>query len=227
MRANYTVIFAFFVFLAFPVWAPEAIGFEGINEPNQNNEGHCSSLSCHPAFIDDYNVTHDSHIDGDSPITTNCDLCHNGSEDNSILIFWSAYNNDKGYGCTGCHGRDYNEYVIRDYPGFPVAGKYKASGWGLRRVHELNGVNKCFVCHGDKEPLPENVSPPYYVDYYSEVNFTDSCRDGLDNDGDGFYDEEDPDCGADTEILHSDGPDVENNYLKKNRLATNSVVNGT
>ncbi len=224
MKSICTVFCSIIALVAFAIWAPYVKGFEGYNDPNQNNGGHCSSTLCHPGFTGDHDVTHELHTGGDIPITTNCDLCHTSSEDDdTTLTLWSAYNNDKGYGCTGCHGRYYDETIGRDYKDFPISGKPKASGWGLRRVHELKGVTSCFNCHGDMDPLPENVSPPYYVDSSAGVNLTDPCSDGLDNDGDGLYDNVDSDCGENSEIAHSDNVDGKGDH----RLLTQTIVKGT
>ncbi len=173
------------------VWASHVEAFETHNNPNG---GHCSSINCHPGFAGDNDTSHTLHTGGDNPMITNCDLCHMNSDEDNTLMSWSAYDSNKGYGCTGCHGRDYGEAIERNYGDFLIAGLPKASGWGLRRVHALKGVPKCIFCHADKEPLPENVNPPYYLDPNAEVNLTNSCQDGLDNDGDGLYDNVDPDC---------------------------------
>ena len=176
--------------------APYGEAYETHNNINEDNDGHCSSINCHPGFKGDNDTSHRLHTGGDSPMITDCDLCHMDSDEDNTLMLWSAYDSNKGYGCTGCHGRDYGEAIERNYADFLIAGKSKASGWGLRRVHALKGVPKCLFCHADKEPLPENINPPYYLDPNAEVNLTNSCQDGLDNDGDGLYDHVDPDCGA-------------------------------
>ena len=165
---------------------------------------------------------HGSFVDGQSPsgtifpfgsnhlmhrasgeMNTECNLCHAaGDQDNPWIGLSDAdgYDGGPGPGCLGCHGRDYGE-------GFGIMGV------GLREVHRNSGVSSCGAssCHdNDPDPLPENVSPPYYGSY--ETRAWDSCNRapffgenfsldednhrGLDNDGDGLYDEDDPDCDA-------------------------------
>jgi hypothetical protein len=185
------------ILLAFAIWVPYVGAYESYNDPDTHSDGFCSSLSCHPGFIDGpSDVTHAVHTGGDNPITENCTLCHTDSDDDNPMTSWSSYNENNGYGCSGCHGRDYGENIGRNFCNYPIDDKPKASAWGLRRVHERKGVTSCFNCHGDMDPLPENVSPPYYVDSDAGVNLMDSCSDGLDNDGDGLYDSIDSDCGA-------------------------------
>jgi hypothetical protein len=176
-------------------WASSAFAFESYHDPNQNDAGYC--VPCHPDFAGGRSdATHALHTGGGAPITTNCDLCHTGSGRDNPLTLWSTYNDDQGFGCTGCHGRDYGETIEADYRGFPIADLPKSSAYGLRRVHAAQGVAICINCHGDMEPLPENVQPPYYADGASGSNVTDPCLDGLDNDGDELYDADDPDCQA-------------------------------
>ena len=164
--------------VAFSMWTSNAVAYEDF-------QGGCSSCHGNP---------HDLHRGADK-ITANCVLCHTGgSYGASQLTLWSGYNGGNGYGCAGCHGRYYGETIGADYSGFATAALPKASTWGLRRVHDEAGITECFDCHGDQEPYPENVQPPYYADPDSGSNVTDPCTDNLDNDGDGVYDELDPDC---------------------------------
>ncbi len=137
-----------------------------------------------------------------SAMNTACDMCHSeGDERNPYIGFSDAdgFGGGPGVGCLGCHGRDY--------------GALGVLGVGLREVHRRSGVSSCGSgsCHSkDPEPLPESVPPPYYgspetrawdscniAPFFGE-NFTletDNNR-GLDNDGDGRYDEADGDCGC-------------------------------
>ena len=189
----------FIALVAFAIWTPYVAAFESYNDPDVDMNGYCSSTQCHPGFVGGPgNVTHDLHTGGDREITDNCELCHSDTESDNPnpLTLWSSYDDDNGYGCVGCHGRFDNDSIGRNYNDFPIAGKPKASGAGLRMLHEKKGVPSCFGCHGEIDPLPENISPPYYNDSRAGVYFTDSCSDGLDNDGDGLYDNVDPDCGA-------------------------------
>jgi hypothetical protein len=202
MNTRFTISLCMIALVVMAIRGPHVEAFETHNNTNKNNDEHCSSIECHPGFTGDNDASHTLHTGGDNPMIDDCYLCHMDSDEDNALMSWSAYNNNNGYGCAGCHGRDYGATIERNYGDFLIAGKPKASGWGLRRLHALKGVPKCIFCHADKEPLPENVNPPYYLDMNADVNITNSCDDGLDNDGDGLYDNVDPDC-ADARIAYS------------------------
>jgi cysteine-rich repeat protein len=172
--------------MTFSIWASNAEAYEDYQ----------GCVSCHPGFSGGRSdVTHSLHTGGGSPLTTNCDLCHTGSGRSNPLTLWSIYNSGNGYGCAGCHGRYYGETIDSNYSGFGIAGLPKSSAWGLRKVHNNGGVSECYDCHDtDGEPLPENQQPPYYADPNSGSNVIDPCADNLDNDGDGLWDVDDPDC---------------------------------
>ena len=172
--------------MTFSIWASNAEAYEDYQ----------GCVSCHPGFSGGRSdVTHSLHTGGGSPLTTNCDLCHTGSGRSNPLTLWSIYNSGNGYGCAGCHGRYYGETIGSNYSGFGIAGLPKSSAWGLRKVHNNGGVSECYDCHDtDGEPLPENQQPPYYADPNSGSNVIDPCSDNLDNDGDGLWDVDDPDC---------------------------------
>lgn len=189
--------------------------FESYHDPSQNDAGYCSQ--CHPGFLGGRSdPLHELHAGGDDPMTVNCDLCHSGSGRDNPLTLWSSADNDNGLGCMGCHGRDYGETVGSNYRDFPIAGKHKNSGRGLRRHHASSGVMLCAFCHPDAVPYPENVMNPglgntlhyYFRDDVSlgqkridtcinEDTANDADGFGLDNDGDGLYDRNDPDCVSD------------------------------
>ncbi len=130
-------------------------------------------------------------------MATNCNLCHSdGDNRNPFTGFSNGTANVPGVGCTGCHGRDYG-------------GTIGSSGVGLRAHHAQAGVTLCAGCHpNDPEPLPESVPPVYYGS--PDTNCDDPCNLGpdhlenwsigdtlgLDNDGDGVYDDADSDCAA-------------------------------
>lgn len=182
-----------------------AEGFDRYRSPS--GTGWCSG--CHGSFITGqspsgtvfpFGSNHLMHR-ASSAMNTECNLCHaDGDQDNPWIARSDAdgYGGGPGSGCLGCHGRDYGK-------GFGVMGV------GLREVHRNSGVSSCgqSSCHqNDPDPLPENVPPPYYGSYETRAwdqcnrapffgeNFSldeDNHR-GLDNDGDGLYDEDDPDC---------------------------------
>ncbi len=132
-----------------------------------------------------------------SYMATACNCCHSAGGYTPVYLGSSAGTaNNPGLGCTGCHGENYG----------PTVG-YK--GAGLRQHHALNGVTECAGCHtNDPLPLPETVKPQYYGT--PDTHADDPCNAppsylenwsvgdtlGQDNDGDNFYDQADPDCGA-------------------------------
>ncbi len=147
------------------------------------------------------NDKHEMHR-GSSHMDTECRMCHqSGSYDPVYLGSSGGVSGIPGYGCNGCHGRDYG-------------GSIGVSGVGLRAHHTQAGISECNDCHsGDPTPLPESVSPPYYGTWGTRVD--DPCNSGpdyleswsigdnlgSDNDGDGVYDQDDSDCGSGGPVL--------------------------
>ncbi|MDH3521839.1 MAG: hypothetical protein OEM49_15430, partial [Myxococcales bacterium] len=103
--------------------------------------------------------------------------------------------------CVGCHGREAD--MGND-------GLSAGRGMGLRRHHEDAGVTLCGGCHSDVStgtPVGEEVLPAYYSasDAAHPLIPSDPCNPmadgypedyagstlGLDNDGNGLYDEAD------------------------------------
>jgi hypothetical protein len=137
------------------------------------------------------NSLHEVHRAG-SYMSTACGVCHTaggranpwiGSSDND------AYGVAAGDGCAGCHGTP-------DADG-------RSRGYGLRAHHALAGVTACAGCHMDDPPPPESTLPRNYGGPLTRAD--DPCNAsgledwsgnlvGLDNDGDGLYDEADDDC---------------------------------
>lgn len=180
-------------------------GFERYSSPDG---GWCAG--CHGDFdggssprgtVFPYGSNHLMHRASDT-MNTACDMCHSKGDDLNPFISFSdsdGFGGGPGVGCNGCHGRDYGERGVL--------------GVGLREVHRGSGVSSCGAssCHrDDPDPLPESVPPPYYGSYdtraWDSCNFApffgenfsldpDNHR-GLDNDGDGLYDEDDSDCDA-------------------------------
>lgn len=141
-------------------------------------------------------------------MATACNLCHTTGDGNNPFIGSSnGTANNRGLGCSGCHGHDYG-------------GSVGVSGAGLRAHHATSGVAVCATCHTqDPTPLPEYVRPPYYGTPDTRAN--DSCNSppgsntrenwsvgdtlGLDNDGNGLYDGSDPNCARIRADLNCDG----------------------
>ncbi len=141
-------------------------------------------------------------------ILNECGVCHGSSNKDPVSMSSSegitngAGNDPFEIGCLGCHGRD------------ETGGG--SMGSGLRQRHTKAGVS-CGGCHWDDDPVTftpigEDVLPAYYDLDPSVVTLTDPCNEGgtgedfagsasgLDNDGDGLYDEADtincPEPGA-------------------------------
>ena len=180
-------------------------------------------VSCHPRYFDDpsnptpFGSLHVAHLTKFG--VTQCGLCHQNPAggDKPVLTYWSA----EGFGCAGCHGQDYGETIPTGL-NLTHEGAPKASAYGLRKAlmdsfAAQNLPDPCGTCHfagspitGDPAPapaiLPETIAPPYYG--RSSNNLTDPCSSaqeswegvfpGLDNDGNGLPDMQDPACQAPT-----------------------------
>jgi Right handed beta helix region len=163
--------------------------------PSYDDGAGVGCVSCHIGFKN----TGPLHLDHLTKFgITSCTLCHtNVGGEKPVLTYFSA----DGYGCSGCHGRDYGETSIN-------SGQPKSTSYGLRLKHlnHVPSVTECGGCHfpgsgvtGEPNPapaiLPETVPPPYYGRVTN--NLTDPCSTaqesfdatiGLDNDGNGFAD---------------------------------------
>ncbi len=168
-----------------------------------------------------FDSKHDMHRLGNGGMQTTCQLCHIASNPDEGEVFIGrslGTANNSGLGCTGCH-----------------------SAPGLRAHHANSGISSCANCHrNDPAPDPENVARPYYgtadtlVDGPCNADATESLNEnwtvgdfiGLDNDGDGLYDADDPDCdnqgppqapvadaGADGTAVDRDNNDAEDVLL--------------
>lgn len=169
-------------------------------------------VSCHDGFVGGpgaaLHTRHTVEFNQNGGAGIQCNLCHpTGGGTKPVATYVSGAGG--GYGCAGCHGRDYGETS-------PNSTQAKATAYGLRKVHVDAGVTDCGtgMCHapgalGHPSPFPsifpENVAPLYYDALFS--NLTDPCSaseedlafdsdsEGLDNDGDGDKDyPADADC---------------------------------
>lgn len=150
----------------------------------------------------------DTHVD--FMVNGVCLACHS-SGPRFPVITGSSGGDGSGnlvFACAGCHGRAGDA----DPNGSGSQG-YDA---GLRQHHRQAGVTICATCHNDTDPnsfitVGEEVAPPNYASpgggspdvpgdaCNTDPNFPEDkvgSPKGLDNDGDGFYDQDDPDCGA-------------------------------
>lgn len=188
--------------------------YESYHNPATPGTGYCAS--CHPGFVGGQSQPlHAMHTGGTDPITSNCNLCHTGTTRDNPLTMWSGGGTGANLGCMGCHGLDYGETIQANYRTFTTAGQHKQSGYGLRRHHARAGQTVCANCHDDSgvAPYGENVVNTglgFTTHYYNrtdvglrglplnpcnnEDGLNPSDGKGLDNDGDGIYDANDPDC---------------------------------
>ena len=117
-----------------------------------------------------------------------CDVCHFATRFPVLLNSSAGVATLPGStaGCSGCH-----------------------DGQGTRNHHELKvGAGTCSSCHGNETVGREDTNPSYYGNALGQIP-ANSCNTaaaprnenkfglfGLDNDGDGFYDQDDPDCAV-------------------------------
>jgi hypothetical protein len=189
--------------VAAPVLFGSTRAYETYHDPANQFTGNCAT--CHSGFIQ-RGPLHDLH-QGSNEFTNNCNLCHTSSARDNPIIMWSAESDAEGpgYGCAGCHGRNYGETIETDINNgngtWPTAGAPKLSGYGLRKQHANEGVTECAACHDDVSQSfikPENEDPQYYS--RSDVDITDACN----TDGTEDTDQNEPN-GNDTLGLDNDG----------------------
>ncbi len=210
-RFRATLIVMGIVFLGIP--GAEGYDRWSVND-DETNCGYChgdfrNSNYLSPVDLQNWGNLHDIHrtdmLDGD------CDTCHIG--DNRFPVYLNQSDGGDGLepiGCMGCHGID---------PQDPL----HPNGWGagLRAHHTNAGVgpdnngDTCISCHtNDPVPRPEDTLPSYYLTpdsahpdkpdnpcNPSSLSFPESFAGadlGIDNDGDGLYDGDDPDCAGPT-----------------------------
>jgi len=141
-------------------------------------------------------------------LSGDCQACHNSGPRFPVLTGTSGGSGGLVFSCAGCHGR------AEDGIGSGSIGY----GAGLRQHHwvanrTINGISTriCDTCHQDDsdpavyDTVDESVLPPNYGDAGHPLIPTDPCNpaadgfpedyagstEGLDNDGDGLYDEAD------------------------------------
>jgi len=203
-----SIAFFFGTFMAVVLCAPRASAYTD----------YAGCASCHGDFrANDYFSlvdealwganAHDVHrfdmLDGD------CATCHGDGPGFSPVLIGASAGGDgfPAIGCVGCHGRDAdtgNDDISLGY------------GAGLRQHHTNALVTDCADCHSDADPanytpVGEDVLPDYYFmpmpDAVHPNKPTNSCSPngeedyagsmlGLDNDGNGLYDGNDPACAA-------------------------------
>jgi len=186
------------------IWALPSSAYETYSQ----NRDSTNCQACHGGFqVANYVSLHDSAAWGtdlmsghNSMISSACGACHQSSFFPVQLDESTGAGGLSAMGCVGCHGREES------------AGQgSEIIGAGLRQHHFRAGVTVCSGCHSDSDPtsftpVPENVLPPNYFtpDAAHPDKPTDPCNAngsesvfgpvGLDNDGNGIYDLEDPAC---------------------------------
>jgi len=135
-----------------------------------------------------------------------CDTCHTASFSPVFLDSSNGGNGLSAISCVGCHGRDSD------------GGNDSASGGlgaGLRQHHTRSGEPDCTECHSDAilanyTPVGENILPNYYASPGTGHSIPSSACNGenfagttagLDNDGNGLYDVNDPTCPIPVELM--------------------------
>jgi hypothetical protein len=183
-------------------------------------------VNCHGAFTDGTspkgssfvnNHKMDMHRDSQF-MQSSCNLCHSGGAKANPYIASSRGTSDNpGLGCTGCHGRE--EDAGNDSASAGLGAGLRQHHWNANRIIETPGgpvsTHVCGDCHTDADPanytpVGEHVKPRFYGTADTNVdgpcnpvaqqnineNWTLNDFEGLDNDGDGLYDTNDPDCGG-------------------------------
>lgn len=189
-------------------------GWVGAYPQYSQNRDATACRACHGDFRDNNYVSpvdgqnwgdlHDIHRD--VMLNGDCETCH-GSNDFPVVLKSSRGGSGlSSIGCMGCHGRTADHSTSN--PDYPQSGL----GAGLRQHHFKAGETVCAACHLDADPanftpVVESELPEYYANPGSGHSAipTSSCNAGgvenfagsaigLDNDGDGLYDGDDPDC---------------------------------
>ena len=145
---------------------------------------------------------------------SNCLACHTDFADGSTS---NAHQGHLGLGlpqsCNACHA------IVGDTPVTSTCGACHVEP-GLPLHHIGAGAGTCDECHPFNSPGKENDPVPGYVGLSvtldpcngSEERYS-SFTVSLDNDGDGLYDQNDPDCLSQVETNCSDGIDNDGDGL--------------
>jgi hypothetical protein len=222
MRKNEQRILTNILFLAF-IWGVFLTFVHHADAYTRYNDG-CTN--CHGAFTSGTspkgsnsgnNNKMDMHTSKDY-MGNNCNLCHSsGPKSNPYIGASRGTSENPGLGCTGCHGREEDAGNDSVSPGRGAG--LRQHHWNADRVIDTaNGpvsTRVCEDCHSDSNPanytpVGEHVMPVYYGT--GDTNVDEPCNPvaqaninqnwtvgdfiGLDDDGDGLYDLNDPDCGG-------------------------------
>jgi len=220
MRRVATKRVYFVALLVLVIWAVRSEAYETYSE----NRDATNCQACHVVFKGNPNYTSlhngtpwntDLHSGHENMISFECLACHQSvSSFFPVSIGTSAGAGGLSpMGCVGCHGREQD------------VGHDEASGGrgaGLRQHHFRAAVRVCADCHTDANPanyvpVGENIAPVNYFtpDVAHPNKPTDPCNAngseskfgsvGLDNDGNGLYDLDDPACQVCVGNCHGSG----------------------
>lgn len=197
--------------LVLAAWVSAASAYETYSTDGTDNCAGCHGdfrAAAYTSLVDGaiWGNLHDIHrttmLSGPTMTTGDCNVCHIGTSRLPVNMGSSTGGTGlPAIGCLGCHGRAETN----------AAGA--VNGAGLRQHHFTSGETSCFGCHADSDPgafttVGENTLPPYYAtpDAAHPNKPTNPCNPngvgehfagttiGLDNDGDGLFDQSDTDC---------------------------------
>ena len=188
MKKTSIILGSIIALVVLSMWVPGTEAYERYNDGCQNCHGSFTGSTSPKGSVFPSDDKHTMHRNS-SYMNTECDLCHTSGDGRDPFIGSSdGTGNNPGLGCTGCH-----------------------ADFGLRAHHGNADVTSCAGCHPDDSvPPPENTIPAYYGTADTNVdmpcnpdpqadineNWTIGDSEGIDNDGDGLYDANDPDCQA-------------------------------
>jgi hypothetical protein len=192
------------------IWASDVLAYQDYASGCEECHGDFraspyTSLSDGDSWPDGLHDTHrNTMLNGD------CSTCHASSGGFSPVSLESSGGGAglTAISCVGCHGRDLDN-------GNATATGFSQRGAGLRQHHL--GSADCSGCHDDQTgytAVGENVLPNYYAspgtghpampdnpcNLSGGENFAATPL-GLDNDGDGTYDDADADCQIPVELM--------------------------
>jgi hypothetical protein len=216
----YVCLFYTFIAAVFIVFVSNAHAYERYNDGCQNCHGaFFDGTSPKGTIFENQGNKLEMHR---TPydMETDCHMCHkNGDKNNPYIGKSAGHPSVPGLGCTGCHGRE--EDAGHDSISDGLGAGLRQHHWNADRIIDTESGSLssqiCADCHSDSDPanyspVGEHVIPPYYGTPFTHAdnpcnevpqsnineNWDDFNLEGLDNDGDGLYDMNDPDCSPDT-----------------------------
>ncbi len=201
----------------FAMLVPDADAYRRYNDGCQNCHGEFSSGVSPKGTIFDYHSINKQEMRRNPyGMSSKCMLCHAGGDKNNPYIgFSKGTSTNPGLGCVGCQGRE--EDAGHDSASAGLGAGLRQHHFNANKVvYTVNGPVSsqiCADCHSDANPanytpVGEHVKPIYYgtkdtfannpcnsiMQHEINENWDFFDFEGLDNDGDGLYDLNDPDC---------------------------------